>query len=529
MGKVYFYTTAYNAEKTIRRCVDSVLQQNYDGEIVYYICENGSTDSTGTILAQYAKNDPRVVLFRNRKNRVWDPEMSPFIDLPHRLEEDDFFVQLDADDCYDKNFLSRMIPFMLKNKLDIGVCGISFMDRRTGHSLGDRTPPFEVIIKNPAEFSYYFRMYHVFMRPIWGKVFSGRVSRYMYTLHTIPEDAKVVYGTDTLVSFSALKHAKTIGLFPESLHYYYVSNKSVSHQYTSSRFRSDIYLYNDALNFLKGLSVTVSQENLEFLQIVYANALTDTIKVISNSRLSSQEKLHECLAIAQHPITQQIYLLTDSACQNARTNLLECGFSEISKSSFSEEARLFTKVLLPNLCEIVNEETLSVLLSNQLRTAFFQDDMDVFVDSSLKAFSAQTRQNQKILLNIFKQLVPSNQIFDCANHLDFIKSFHDIYFLLWKEEYHQALEEMTERLLSHQVLGNGKKNFLEIYIILSALEQNEPAYIFGKIQLATYFYDVKQWDAAKKAVEELDAFGAGEFDEVVSLKKLLSNHMGSTL
>ena len=61
MGKVYFYTTAYNAEKTIRRCVDSVLQQNYDGEIVYYICENGSTDSTGTILAQYAKDDPREV------------------------------------------------------------------------------------------------------------------------------------------------------------------------------------------------------------------------------------------------------------------------------------------------------------------------------------------------------------------------------------------------------------------------------------------------------------------------------------
>lgn len=526
MGKVYFHTTAYNAEKTIRRCVDSVLQQNYDGEIVYYICENGSTDATGAILAEYAKNDPRVVVFKNKKNHVWDSETSPFIDLPHTLTEDDFFVQLDADDHYDKNFLSRMIPFMQKNELDIGVCGISFVDQKTGSSLGNRIPPFEVVIKNPAEFSYYFRMYHVFMRPIWGKVFSGRVSRYMYTLHTMPEDAKVVYGTDTLVSFSALKHAKTIGLFPESLHYYYVSNKSISHQYTSSRFKSDIYLFNDALNFLKGLSVGISQENLEFLQIVYANALSDTIKVISNSRLSSQEKLHECLTIAQHPITQQVYLLTDSACQNARTKLLECGFHEIAKSSLSEDAVSFMQAVLPNLCKIVNEETLSVLLSNPLRTTFFQDNIDGFIDSSLKAFSAQTRQNQKILLHIFKQLVPSNQIFDCANHLDFLKSFSDIYFLLWKEEYHQALEEMTERLLSRNVLGNGKKNFLDIYIILSALEQNEPAYIFGKIQLASYFCETKEWNDAQKVVQELDAFGAGEFDEVVKLKSLLSSRIG---
>jgi glycosyltransferase involved in cell wall biosynthesis len=49
MRQVVFFTQAYNAEKTLRRAVDSILAQTYTN-FVYYIVDNGSTDGTGEMI-----------------------------------------------------------------------------------------------------------------------------------------------------------------------------------------------------------------------------------------------------------------------------------------------------------------------------------------------------------------------------------------------------------------------------------------------------------------------------------------------
>ena len=64
MGKIYFQTCAYNAEKTLARCVDSVFNQTKHSEnIEYWFLENGSTDRTREMIQEYARNDSRIKLF----------------------------------------------------------------------------------------------------------------------------------------------------------------------------------------------------------------------------------------------------------------------------------------------------------------------------------------------------------------------------------------------------------------------------------------------------------------------------------
>ena len=49
----------YNSERYLRRCVDSVIGQTYEYlEII--LVDNGSTDSSGALLAEYAAKDPRM-------------------------------------------------------------------------------------------------------------------------------------------------------------------------------------------------------------------------------------------------------------------------------------------------------------------------------------------------------------------------------------------------------------------------------------------------------------------------------------
>ena len=49
----------YNAEKTLRRCIDSAVNQTYrDIEII--LVDDGATDNSGRICDEYAERDARI-------------------------------------------------------------------------------------------------------------------------------------------------------------------------------------------------------------------------------------------------------------------------------------------------------------------------------------------------------------------------------------------------------------------------------------------------------------------------------------
>lgn len=56
----------YNAEKTLERCVDSILNQTY-GDFELLLVNDGSQDASGAICDHYAARDSRIRVF-HREN-----------------------------------------------------------------------------------------------------------------------------------------------------------------------------------------------------------------------------------------------------------------------------------------------------------------------------------------------------------------------------------------------------------------------------------------------------------------------------
>lgn len=91
--KVSVIMGVYNGEQTMRRAIDSIIEQTFtDWELI--ICDDCSTDKTSEILAEYVEKDSRIKPIKNEKN------MRLAYTLNHCLEvaQGEYIARMDADD-----------------------------------------------------------------------------------------------------------------------------------------------------------------------------------------------------------------------------------------------------------------------------------------------------------------------------------------------------------------------------------------------------------------------------------------------
>ena len=90
----------YNAEKTLRRCVDSVLSQLGDRDEVLLV-NDGSKDGSGAICAEYAGRDVRVRLI-DKENGGVSSARNAGLDAARG----DYVLFVDSDDWVSGDLLS---------------------------------------------------------------------------------------------------------------------------------------------------------------------------------------------------------------------------------------------------------------------------------------------------------------------------------------------------------------------------------------------------------------------------------------
>ena len=285
---IYIRTCAFNAEKTLRRAIDSVLNQTYQN-FQYHILDNGSTDRTGELVREYAARDSRIVPYYNKVNRAFQ-ENPDFWNLSKRIPEDGFFCILDADDAYEPTFFREMLDFMMENRLEIAACGTIFVDGDSGRAVGERVLPQNILADTPKRMDVYFPVIHWNLRQVWGKLYSSKAAAARYETD-LPDWWPKAYGGDTLNVMECVKATGSFGVYGKALHRYTASHKSVSHQWIPGRETADMTLHERALAFLRQQCGKVSVQNLRFLYVVFFNAVKDTLAVWDGADLPFSKKL----------------------------------------------------------------------------------------------------------------------------------------------------------------------------------------------------------------------------------------------
>ncbi|MGG5328992.1 glycosyltransferase family 2 protein [Enterococcus sp. AZ163] len=105
---------AYNVEKYIGKCLDTIVNQTYNNlEII--VVNDGSPDNSQKIVEEYAKKDNRVKLVCHEKNEGLSAARNT--GLAHA--QGDFVSFVDSDDYLAEDFVEYMLKIYIKTNADL--------------------------------------------------------------------------------------------------------------------------------------------------------------------------------------------------------------------------------------------------------------------------------------------------------------------------------------------------------------------------------------------------------------------------
>lgn len=119
--KVQIIIPVYNAEKYLRRCLDSIKEQTFQSWQA--ICVNdASSDKSEDIISEYVKSDARFKLLRHEKNMGAAAARNTALEML----DADFTAFLDSDDYWEKDMLKIMTECAEKYDCDVVQCGFIY-------------------------------------------------------------------------------------------------------------------------------------------------------------------------------------------------------------------------------------------------------------------------------------------------------------------------------------------------------------------------------------------------------------------
>ncbi len=122
-NKVSIIVPVYNSEKTIYKCLDSIINQNYSN-IEVILVDDGSIDKSLEICNEYSSKDSRIKVYHKENGGVSSARN-------YGLEKStgDYISFVDSDDYIEKNMYGLLAETINKDKSDVAICNVYYENK----------------------------------------------------------------------------------------------------------------------------------------------------------------------------------------------------------------------------------------------------------------------------------------------------------------------------------------------------------------------------------------------------------------
>ena len=203
MVDISIIVPVYNAEKYIKKCMDSLVKQSKK-ELEFIIVNDGSTDHSEKIIQSY--QDARIKYFKNKNQGIGKTR-----NFGIKEATGEYITFLDSDDYLPNDAIDNLYKLAQKNKLDLVVSDY-YVDNKNIKSEKIKSFPITNVKKNPN------LIFDINLAPL-NKLYKKEL------IENIKFEENLKYEDAPFVIESIIK-AKRIGKLDKETYYYVVNPNS---------------------------------------------------------------------------------------------------------------------------------------------------------------------------------------------------------------------------------------------------------------------------------------------------------------
>ena len=206
---------AYNAEKYIGECLESLKNQTYEN-IEVVIVNDGSKDQTQSICEKYVSEDNRFRLI-NQENGGEGAARNRGL----QESKGKYLCFVDADDHVYPEFVENMHKMQQEYQAGMVICG--FTELKGDQVINETSGEIEVM--NQEDAMEKLLREDSFKGYVWNKMFDMDIIR----AQNLQFNVSLAVWTDVLFVFQYMLHIQKVVFNPKPMYYYIYLESSVSH------------------------------------------------------------------------------------------------------------------------------------------------------------------------------------------------------------------------------------------------------------------------------------------------------------
>lgn len=251
---------AYNIEKYIGRCLDSLLKQTYKNlEII--VVDDGSTDDTAKIIDEYTYSYDNIKVIHKANSGV-SATRNTGIDIA----KGDYIGFVDGDDTVDDEMFETLIQNAINYNADISHCGYKMVfPSRTDYyyNTGD------IVIQDNQEGLKDLLKADRVEPGLWNKIYKSSL------FEDIRLNENIKYNEDLLANFYLFKKAKKSVFYDKCLYNYMIRKGSAAtKQVSKNKIVDPVLVLEEIKNSL--------EKGTDLYEIAYKRYLASLIGVCRN-------------------------------------------------------------------------------------------------------------------------------------------------------------------------------------------------------------------------------------------------------